>query len=344
MSTQPATAPVGWGILGTGAIAAKFASDLARVPASRLAAVGSRRRDTAEAFAAAHAVPVAFDSYEALVQCPAVDVVYVVTPHSCHRPNTLLALDAGKAVLCEKPFALTAGEAAEMIAAARQRRLFLMEAMWTRCFPLMDRLHHWINTGVLGDLRMLTADFGYRAEPAEKPRLFDPGLGGGALLDVGVYPIALAWNLFGPPHTVASQACLATPNVDESCSILFHHANGALALLSASMGVDTAKEAVLCGTRAAARLPCPWWKPSVLILSREGTDIEIVREPFAGFGYQYEILEVLRCLHHGLLESPRMPLDESLAIMRALDTLRAQWVTSPTQDRRTRNELRHEML
>lgn len=325
MRTQPAETTVGWGILGTGAIAAKFAADLSRVPGARLVAVGSRRRDTADVFANAHGVPEAFDTYEGLVRCPAVDVVYVATPHSCHRPNTLLALEAGKAVLCEKPFALTASEAADMIAAARGHRRFLMEAMWTRCFPLMDRLDEWIDAGVLGDLRMLTADFGYRADPSEKPRVLDPVLGGGALLDVGVYPIALAWSLFGPPSAILSQVHLATPDVDESCAILFQHANGALAQLAASVGVDTAKEAVLSGTSAAVRLPCPWWKPSVMILSREDADVEIVRQPFDGFGYQYEILEVMRCLRAGLLESPRMPLDETLAIMHALDTIRAQW-------------------
>lgn len=314
-----------WGIIGCGNIAHKFAEGLRALEDAELLAVGSRTQENAEAFGAEFNTPRRYGSYEALANDPDLDAVYIGTPHPMHKPNSILCLRAGKAVLCEKPFAVNRAEAEEVITVARTKKRFLMEAMWTRCFPLMDRLDEWIDAGVLGDLRMLTADFGYRADPSEKPRVLDPVLGGGALLDVGVYPIALAWSLFGPPSAILSQVHLATPDVDESCAILFQHANGALAQLAASVGVDTAKEAVLSGTSAAVRLPCPWWKPSVMILSREDADVEIVRQPFDGFGYQYEILEVMRCLRAGLLESPRMPLDETLAIMHALDTIRAQW-------------------
>lgn len=316
---------IGWGILGTGAIARKFGADLRRVPDAELAAVGSRRADTAAAFGREFGARRTFGSYEELVCCPEVDAVYVATPNSCHLPNTLLALEAGKPVLCEKPFALDAAEASRMIAAARARRLFLMDAMWTRFFPILARLQERIATGALGELKLLTADFGFRGDPAQKRRVFDPALGGGALLDVGVYPVALAWLLFGPPDAIVSQARLGPTGVDETCAMIFRYAGGPLAQLSGSVGVDTPKEVVLCGTRGSVRLPCPWWRPSVMVLAQPGEPDERVELPFAGFGYQFEMLEVMRCLRAGELESPLMPLDETLAIMKALDTIRAQW-------------------
>lgn len=325
LARHEAEAPVRWGILGTGAIARKLAADLRCVPGAELAAVGSRQSESAAAFAREFGARQWFGSYAEAVECPTVDVVYVATPNSCHLPNTLLALNAGKAVLCEKPFALTAAEAAEMITLARARQLFLMEAMWTRCFPLMARLKEWVATGVLGELKLLTADFGFRADPEAKRRVFDPALGGGALLDVGVYPVALAWDLFGAPQTILSSAHLGATGVDESCAMIFRYAGGPLAQLSASVGATTTQEVVLCGTRASVHLPRPWWRPSTMVLSREGAPDERADLPFAGFGYQFEILEVMRCLRAGEVESPLMPLDETLAIMRALDTIRAQW-------------------
>jgi predicted dehydrogenase len=316
---------LGWGILGTGAIARKFASDLRQVPGAVLAAIGSRRAEDAAAFAREFGAAEAHDGYEALVASAAVDVVYVATPNCCHRPNTLLALAAGKPVLCEKPFALTAAEALDMIQAARTARLFLMEAMWTRFFPAMNRLRTLITQGELGAPRILQADFGFHANAGEQQRVFDPALGGGALLDVGIYPISLAWHLLGPPQRIHSTAHLGPTGVDESSAIILQYDDGRLALLSASITADTAQELVLSGTRATARLPRPWWKPAALVLSREESVEQRIDLPYGGLGYQFEILEVMRCLRAGELESPGMPLDETYALMQALDTIRAQW-------------------
>lgn len=318
---------IGWGILGTGAIARKLAADLKLVPGARLAAVGSRQMANASAFAREFGAAEAHGSYEDLVASPAVDVVYVATPNSCHRPNTLLALAAGKAVLCEKPFALSAAEARDMILAARAAGRFLMDAMWTRFFPIIDSLRELLAAGELGTPRLLTADFGFLGDPEAKRRVFDPDLGGGALLDVGIYPLALTWDLFGPPQRILSVAHPGPTGVDETSAMILQYADGRMAQLAASIAANTAQEVVISGTLASARIPRPFWKPSTLIVSRVGRPDERIDLPYSGFGYQFEILEVMRCLRAGLRESPRMPLVETLALMEALDTIRAQWRT-----------------
>lgn len=316
--------PIRWGILGTGKIARQFAIGLRELPDAQLVAVGSRTAATAVAFGGEFQVPHCHTSYEALAHDPDVDVIYVATPHSCHKNNTLLALAAGKAVLCEKPFTINAREATEVIASARARKLFLMEAMWTRCFPLMENLRALLATKAIGELRMLTADFGFRAEYHEEPRLFDRAVGGGALLDVGVYPVSLASMLFGPPTQIDSQAHLGPSGVDEKAAIILSHAQGQLAVLSTAIRVDTAQEAILSGTRGRIRIHRPWWRPTMMTLSREGQEDDVLEFSLVGNGYQFEAAEVMRCLRAGKLESDLMSLDESLAIMKTMDAIRAQ--------------------
>lgn len=314
-----------WGILGTGKIARQFAAGLKHLPAARLMAVGSRTAESAEAFgtefAAAHRHP----SYEALVSDSEVDAIYVATPHSCHCENTLLALAAGKAVLCEKPFTINAREAEEVIAFARTKELFLMEAMWTRCFPLMVKLRELLAAKAIGEVRMLTADFGFRAEYHEEPRLFDLKVGGGALLDVGVYPVSLASMIFGSPTQIVSHAQLGRTGVDEETAMILSHARGELAVLSTAIRLETAQEAILLGTTGRIRIHSPWWRPAAMTITREGQRDETLEFPFAANGYQFEAAEVMHCLRVGKLESGVMPLDETLAIMRTIDALRAQW-------------------
>ena len=319
------SAPIRWGILGTGKTARQFAAGLKVLPGAQLVAVGSRTAAAAAAFGAEFQVPHCHASYEALANDPEVDVIYVATPHACHKENTLLALAAGKAVLCEKPFTINAREAAEVITFARAKKLFLMEAMWTRCFPLMDKLRELLVTQAIGELRMLTADFGFRAEYHEEPRLFDRAAGGGALLDVGVYPISLASLLFGSPISITTQAHLGRTGVDEEAAMVLLHAQGQLAVLSTAIRVDTAQEAVLSGTQGRIRIHRPWWRPTVMTLSREGQPDEVMEFPLTGNGYQFEAAEVMRCLRAGKLESNLMPLDESLSVMKTMDAIRAQW-------------------
>ena len=191
--------PIRWGILGTGRVAGRFAQALRELDDARLLAAGSRRLATAEAFARHHGVERAYGSYAQLAADPDLDIVYVASPHALHREHSLLCLEAGRAVLCEKPFALNATEAREVIASARSRGLFCMEAMWTRFLPAMRRLTELVDAGAIGELRMVTAQLGFPSEPDPSSRLFDPALGGGALLDLGVYPLALASQLLGRP-------------------------------------------------------------------------------------------------------------------------------------------------
>ena len=318
-------APIRWGILGTGKIARQFAAGLTHLPDAKLMAVGSRTAESANAFGAQFEVSHRHVGYEALVSDPDVDAIYVATPHSCHQQNTLLALTTGKAVLCEKPFTINAREAEQAIAFARSKKLFLMEAMWTRCFPLMAKLRELLAAKAIGEVRMLTADFGFRAEYHEEERLFNPAAGGGALLDVGIYPVSLASMIFGPPTRIVSHAQLGKTGVDEAAAIILSHAQGQLAVLSTAIRLETVQEAIIMGTTGRIRIHSPWWRPAALTISRESQSDEIMEFPFAGNGYQLEAAEVMRCLRAGELESRVMPLDETLSIMRTLDALRAQW-------------------
>ena len=316
---------VRWGILGTGKIAHPFAAALRRLPDAELFAVGSRSLESAQRLAEEFDIPHRYGSYVELVSDPEVEVIYVATPHSCHAENTRLALNAGKAVLCEKPFTINAAQAHAVIKLARERKLFLMEAMWTRCFPLMKKLRELLASGAIGEARQLTADFGFRAEYQDEPRLFGPEFGGGALLDVGVYPVSLASMLFGPPTRIVSTANLGATRVDEEAAMILTHGRGELAILHTAIRLDTAQEAIITGTHGRIRIHSPWWRPTTMTLSRDGKSDERFDFPLEGKGYEYEAREVMACLRSGKLESPLMPSDESLSIMGTLDALRAQW-------------------
>ncbi len=314
-----------WGILGTGTIARQFAEGLTVVPEAELVAVGSRARDTAEAFGDAFGVPRRHGSYEALAADEDVDVVYVATPHSLHRDNTLLCLEAGKPVLCEKPFAINAAQAVEMVAAARARGLFLMEAMWNRYNPVVQEAQRLLAEGAIGAPRMLVADLGIGAPFDPKNRLFDIELGGGALLDLGVYPVAMAFLVFGSPDRVATLAQLGSTGVDERAGIVFGYDDGRLAVLNTALMEETPSDAVFFGPGGSLRLHGPIYCPRSITLARSGEKERRIEPTVEGNVYNYEAVEVMRCLREDALESPAMTLDESLAIMRTLDGIRAEW-------------------
>jgi len=317
---------IGWGILGAGRISRQFATALSTIHGARLAAVGARSLESARRFANDFQIANAHGSYEELVRDSSVDVVYIGTLHPSHAENSILALKAGKAVLCEKPFAMNANEALEVVQTARARGLFLMEAMWTRFFPLMRALKDILGSGAIGDPRMLTADFGYRAEHGAEPRAFQPSLGGGALLDVGVYPISLSSFLFGPPLRTTSLANLGKTGVDEETVVALSHDGDRLSLLSTAIRLDTPHEARILGTNGMVLIHAPWWKPSLMTIRHSNSEKhETLEFPFSGNGYQFEAAEVMQCLNSGLIESPLMPLDESLSIMRTMDSIRADW-------------------
>ena len=313
-----------WGILGTGSIAKKFADGLKVVEGAELAAVGSRSQATADAFGDRYDVPRRHGSYEALAADEEVDAVYVATPHSLHKDNSLLCLSAGKAVLCEKPFAINAAEAGQMVAMARQRKLLLMEAMWSRFLPALVKLRELLAAGAIGEVRMLTADFGFRAGWNPEARLLNPALGGGGLLDVGVYTVSLASMVFGRPTRIVSMAHLGTTGVDEQAGMIFGYDGGALALLWTAVRTTTPQEAAILGTDGRIRLHNPWWRGQKLTLSAGGKE-EVFDLPFRGNGYNYEAEEIGRCLREGRTESGVMGLDESVAVLKTMDEVRAQW-------------------
>jgi len=315
-----------WGILGTGRIAAKFAEGLSALPDAELVAVGSRARDTADAFGEERNVPHRHPSYEKLAQDPDVDVIYVATPHPMHKDNSLLCLENGKAVLCEKPFAINAAEAEAMIRAARERRLFLMEAMWTRFLPTLVKAREWLAAGLIGEPRMVTASFGMRAQFDPESRLFSLALGGGGLLDVGVYAVSFASMVLGSrPAQIASVAQLGETGVDEQAAMVMRYERGQMAVLSCAVRTALVHEASIIGTLGRIALAPPFWRGTTATLFVSGKDDETLELPYEGNGYNCEAAEVMRCLREGKPESDVMPLDESLDIMKMMDAMRAQW-------------------
>jgi dihydrodiol dehydrogenase / D-xylose 1-dehydrogenase (NADP) len=314
-----------WGIIGTGWVAKEFATGLTVLPEAELVAVGSRTAESANQFADMFGVPHRHASYEALVNDPNVDVVYVATPHILHKENSLLGLQAGKAVLCEKPFTINAAEAEAVIQFARGNKLFLMEAMWTRFIPLVVKVRQLLADRVIGDVQMLVADLGFLVDFDPLHRLFDPQLGGGALLDLGIYPVSLASMIFGPPSRITSMAQLGETGVDEQAAIILGYGQGQLATLYTSHRTDTPREAILLGTKGRIRIHPQMFRPTKLTLSLTGQEDNIIEMPLEGNGYNYQAAEVMRCLQAGKLESDAMPLDETLAIMKTMDQIRAQW-------------------
>lgn len=318
------TDKIRWGILGTGSIAKLFAQGLQVLPDAELTAVGSRTQEAADHFADAYHIPRRYASYTALANDPQVDVIYIATPHNFHCENTLLCLDAGKAVLCEKPFAINAREAALMVTRAREKGLFLMEAMWTRYLPVIVRARQLIAEGAIGDVRLVTADFGFRTSVEAESRLFNIHYGGGSLMDVGIYPLALTYMLLGMPSRIQGMAHLGETGADEQAAWIFGYPDGQMAVMSSAIRTNSQQEARIAGTEGLIRIP-EFWHAREMTLSVNGKPDQVIAPPFEGNGYNYEAAEVARCLRAGQLESQVMSLDESLAIMNTMDAIRAQW-------------------
>ncbi len=313
---------VGWGVAGTGAIAAGFATDLALLADARLVAIGSRSLDRARTFADAHGASNAHGSYEALAADPDVDVVYVATPPMRHERDVLLFLEAGKHVLCVKPCALNAGEAERLVAAARRRDRFLMEAMWSRFLPPYRKLVELIGDGTIGQPRLVEADFGFAAPADPGHRLYDRTLGGGGLLDLGVYPVQLASLILGRPDRVAAVGHIGPTGVDEHVAAVLGYPGGELAVVKAAIATNLSCTARISGTLGVVELPAMMHCPGQLTVTRIGERQEIAT-PWDGNGLHLEAAEVHRCLAAGELESAVMPLAETVSIMRDLDAIRA---------------------
>jgi predicted dehydrogenase len=317
------TARTRWGILATGGIAAKFADDLKLLPQAELAAVGSRRLESAQEFAQEHGFARAHGSWVDLATDPDVDVIYVATPHPAHHEAAKLCLEAGKPVLCEKPFTLDLATTQDLVDTARARGLFLMEAMWMRTNPAIRRIVDIARSGAIGDIVSVTADFGFPAPADPAHRLRNKELGGGALLDLGVYPVTFAQLFLGDPTTIRAVATLSDSGVDETTAMVFGYPAATVAYLACSIAGDHRNSATIAGTRGRIELPRGFHHPSRFTLCH-GEDAETVEISLRGNGLGYEAEEVMRCLSEGLTESPLVPLDASLAVMATMDAIREQ--------------------
>jgi dihydrodiol dehydrogenase / D-xylose 1-dehydrogenase (NADP) len=316
---------INWGIMATGWIAHKFVSDLKLLEDANLTAVGSRDEASAREFASQYGFKKAYGSYEALVADPDVDVIYIATPHPMHHDNALLCLKAGKAVLCEKPFCMNVRETKEVIDYARKADIFLMEAMWTRYIPAIAKVREWIDSGRIGEVLCLKADFGYRSELNPESRLFNPALGGGALLDVGIYPVSFASMIFkSQPQSVHTAAAIGQTGVDEQFGALFTYEGGKMANLMGALRTDMGADAWILGSEGKIFIPDFFYAKEATLLVK-GKEPEHLVTKAEGTGYQYEAIEVMRCLREGLKESPLMSLDETLAIMVTMDGIRKMW-------------------
>lgn len=317
---------VRWGIIGTGWISHQFVTDLVHASNGEAYAVGSRSQESADEFARNHNVPLAYATYEELVSDPNVDAVYIGTPHPFHKENALLALRAGKAVLCEKPFTVNSGELEEVVSYAREHKLFLMEAMWSRYIPAIVKVREWIAEGRIGEVRLVKADLGFRAEWNPEGRLLNPKLGGGALLDVGIYPVSFASMVFDPhPESVFSTVHMGETGVDEHFSMLLSYGNGKTASLNGGVRLNMLEEAHVFGTEGHIIVEGTLVNPKSAALYVGDELVERFIDDRTSIGYCYEAEEVGRCLEAGLTESPVMPLEESLAILQLLDKVRTDW-------------------
>lgn len=314
-----------WGILGCGRIARKFASDLAYVPDAMLMAVGSRSKEAAASFVTEYPARHVHHSYDALASDPEVDVIYIASPHALHYEHTMLCLEHNKPVLCEKAFALHALQAKEMIEKARSRKVFLMEALWTKFMPHYQLLVNKVREGHLGEIRNVLVNFGFAPTPPVPQRLFDPALGGGSLLDIGIYNVFMALSILGKPDHIEAHMSPAATGIDEQCSILFRYDNGAMASLFSSFSTNLATEADISGREGRIRLTSRFYEPSTTVEYYPGRVdsrqiLTFDKEP--GWGYYYEVRHVQECLRLGLTESTIMTHDDTLTLMETLDTIR----------------------
>lgn len=325
VAEDPRSAPsLRWGILGPGWIAGTFARAVRAHTRSQVAAVGSRSKDRAERFATAHQIPTTHVGYESLVADPHVDAIYVASPHSEHREHALLAIAAGKHVLVEKAFTRNEAEGREVIEAARAAGVFCMEAMWTRFLPHMVALRAVLARGEIGEVVTLVADHGqsFSRLPATH-RLLDPALAGGALLDLGVYPVSFAHDLFGPPTTVQAAGALTDTGVDGQVSMLLGYGDKRHAVLNSPQWSRPATTAVISGTDGRIEVRSDFYQPtSFEVIRDDGTRWEWTR-PVEG-GFQYQVAEAARRIADGEIESPRMTHQGTLEVLATMDEVRRQ--------------------
>ena len=323
-----------WGIIGPGKIAHKFAQDLEQVKGATIYAIAGRNQERAQRFADVYQAPHAFDDVSQLLALPDLDVVYIATPHTQHHQYTIQCLEASKAVLCEKPWAINSREAEDVAALAREKQVFLMEAVWTRFLPTTQKILLLIAEGTIGTVESIQADFGFRVlEPDPESRLFNPALGGGSLLDIGLYPVFLAQLLLGTPEQIHAHARLSETGVDTEMNILLDYGPGQVANLHSTFGAHTKTEAFIHGSKGSIHWHTRWHEPThfSVLLPEQGPENYFF--DYQTHGYSYEAERVQECLAQGLLECPELPLDFSLKMTKLLDDIRQKAGVQYPQDK-----------
>ena len=312
-----------WGIMGTGGIAAAMAETLRDVDAP-ITVVGSSRDDAAEAFADRWAIPHSVPSHRGVAERDDVDIVYVATTNDRHHRNVLDCVASGQAVMCEKPVALNAAQAREMFDAAASAGVFLMEALWMRFFPFMAKLDELISEGAIGTITDVQATFMYPASREADRRWMNRALGGGALLDLGIYTLSFVHHLLGPPVSFESQSHLTDTGVDLATHVISRHDGGASASITCGFNADTANEAIVAGTEGRIRVHAGFHRSTYLTVERGEKVLASHDVGFTGLGYRFEVAEAQRCFAAGMTESPMRPHADTLAIMEWMDAIRAR--------------------
>ena len=313
-----------WGILGTGGIAQAFVNDLPRAEGHSVVAVGSRSLDKAQKFASTITGAAAYGTYGDLVADKKVDAIYVATPHPMHEEHSLLAMNAGKPVLCEKPFAMSAKQAQTMIDVSHANGVALLEAMWTRYLPHIAMVRTILSSGVLGQIQTVESDHGQRLADRGIDRLVDPNLGGGALLDLGIYPISFAHLVLGTPTHITARAVMTDRGVDAQTSAIFDYNNGAQAIINTTMIAQTPCRAVVSGLLGRLEIDRTFYNPtSMRVVLFDGPTTEYPNS-YSGHGLREQAIEMARVVHAGHLESPLMPHQETISVMKSMDEIRRQ--------------------
>jgi predicted dehydrogenase len=311
-----------WGILGCGKIAGKFAGDLKHSEGGKLVACASRDYSKAQLFALQHDIPLCFGDYESMLQSDEVDIVYIATPHNMHVAHTLLCTQYTKHVLCEKPLGVNRHQVMDMTTAAKENGVFLMEALWTAFLPAIKEVKHEIEKGIIGDVRHIRADFGFKAVYNPESRLFNPSLAGGSLLDIGIYPIFIAMWLLGMPVEVEASIHKALTGVDDECTMLLTFEEGRTASLHCTVSCDTATTCEITGTEGSIVIPFRFHEQERFTVLRKGVEDAVYQTGITGKGYFHEIEHVHKCLSLGLTESPVMSHGFSLSLIEVMDTIR----------------------
>ena len=323
---------VKWGIVGTGNIAAQFAEGLQQVEHAQIYAVASRSIDSAKAFAQRFDIPKCYGSYAEMAMDTELEIIYIGTPHPQHYENVMLFLEAGFAVICEKPLGVNAAQTEKMIAKAREKKVFLMEGMWTRFFPAFRQALDWVRSGRIGQQKMLEASFGYDGGSNKKQWRFSHDMAGGALLDVGIYPLAMAFAMFGADPAQVTAAAYIVNGVDEYNSFTFTYADGRIAVLASGIGLKLDNRVFIGGSDGAVMLGEGWWHSSRAEFAPRGKadtgispERDVFEHPYPASGFQFEARAVQQHVLDGKTEAPEMPLDETLKIARMMDRIRAEW-------------------